>query len=129
MAHYAELSEDNVVLRVIVVSNDIADGEIDSAASYCSELFGGHWIQTSYNSNFRKSFAATGMLYDEGKDMFVLPKPKPWYVLTDQGQWASPVGIHPDTGAELEDWQWRWLEAVFAIQIDWGNIDWATNVG
>ena len=56
MAHFAELDNDNVVKRVIVVSNDKeAEGE-----TYCHELLGGDWKQTSYNANIRKNYAAIG---------------------------------------------------------------------
>lgn len=124
MAHYAELSENNVVLRVIVISNDISDDdELDSASSYCAETFGGRWVQTSYNSRFRNCCAQPGMIYDADHDIFVDPSPKPWYVLNESGNWVSPLGIHPDTGKPLEDWQWRWLENVFSIKVDWSRSE------
>ena len=57
MAHFAELDSNNIVIRVIVVSNDNeADGE-----NWCKNLLGGvAWKQTSYNSNIRKHFAGIG---------------------------------------------------------------------
>ena len=59
MAHFAELDENNIVLRVIVVANaDTAndDGvEVESiGARFCQNLLGGRWVQTSYNCTFRK---------------------------------------------------------------------------
>jgi hypothetical protein len=130
MAHYAELSEDNAVIRVIVISDDISDGEeLDSASQFCAETFGGRWVQTSYNKSFRKNFAQPGMIFYPENNVFVDPSPKPWYVLNESGDWISPLGIHPDTGEELEDWQWRWLETVFALAIDWSRSEWAANVG
>ena len=46
MAHFAELDENNIVLRVIVVSDeDAIDGEV-----FCNNLLGGSWKQTSYNT-------------------------------------------------------------------------------
>lgn len=130
MAHYAELSDNNVVLRVIVISNDISDDEqIDSAAEFCTETFGGRWVQTSYNNAFRKNFAQPGMIFYPENDVFVNSSPKPWYVLNEFGEWVSPLGIHPDTGEELQDWQWRWLDRVFDLKIDWPQTEWATNVG
>ena len=58
MAHYAELDENNVVKRVIVVANkDTADvdGNENEAigVAFCQKLLGGNWKQTSYNANFR----------------------------------------------------------------------------
>ena len=65
MAHFAEIGEDNVVLRVIVVADkdtSDADGnEVESiGAEFCRNLLGGTWKQTSYNANFRGKFAGIG---------------------------------------------------------------------
>jgi hypothetical protein len=77
MAHFAELDENNIVKQVIVVHNDelLVDG-IESEAKgieFCQSLFGGNWIQTSYNSNFRGKYAAIGCTYDPVNDVFVSP--------------------------------------------------------
>jgi hypothetical protein len=70
MAHFAEIDENNIVLRVIVVSNsellvDNVENE-EKGINFCKFLFGENtrWVQTSYNNNFRKKYAATGMIYD-----------------------------------------------------------------
>jgi hypothetical protein len=76
MAHFAEIDETNTVLRVIVVNNEDTldqDGNENEAigAKYCHDLLGGRWIQTSYNNNFRGTFAGIGFLYDPVNDVFV----------------------------------------------------------
>ena len=53
MAHFAEINEDNIVLRVIVISNneckDDAGNESEAVgAEFCRNLLGGTWKQTSY---------------------------------------------------------------------------------
>lgn len=78
MAHFAEIDSDNVVLRVLVVNNeDMKDedgNEVESiGAAYLERLFGGTWVQTSYNSNMRGKYAAIGDTYDSVKDEFVAP--------------------------------------------------------
>jgi hypothetical protein len=78
MAHFAELDENNIVKQVIVVHNNelLVDG-VESEAKgieFCQSLFGGTWVQTSYNNNFRKTFAGIGMLYDHIRDAFIAPK-------------------------------------------------------
>jgi hypothetical protein len=78
MAHFAELDENNVVLRVIVVNNTElldADGAEQEALgqAFCINLLGGNWKQTSYNGNMRKNFAGQGFIYDPVLDEFVLP--------------------------------------------------------
>jgi hypothetical protein len=81
MAHFAELDENNKVLRVLVVNNDVitVDGVENEQAGkdFCNSLFGGTWIQTSYNAQlngFRKLYAGIGMIYDPIKDEFELAK-------------------------------------------------------
>ena len=59
MAHFAQLDNNDVVLRVIVVSNadtSTPDGnEVESIGiAFCQRLFGGNWRQTSYNGNMRE---------------------------------------------------------------------------
>jgi len=77
MAHFAELDENNIVLRVMAVHNDYEE----NGAEYCNNLFGGRWIQTSYNANFRKNYAGIGYFYDPERDAFIPPKPK-------EGNWV-----------------------------------------
>ena len=61
MAHFAELDENNIVTRVIVVhNNELMDGETESevkGVGFCASLFGhSNWVQTSYNHNFTANF-------------------------------------------------------------------------
>jgi len=78
MAHFAELDENNVVIRVIVVANDelIDENGYESEAkgvAFCESLLGGNWKQTSYNGNFRKNYAGIGHIYDATEDAFIEP--------------------------------------------------------
>ena len=68
MAHFAKI-EDGVVRQVIVVSNDVlkdSNGiEQESiGAQFCQDTFGGTWVQTSYNANFKGKYAGVGDLWD-----------------------------------------------------------------
>lgn len=74
MAHFARI-ENNVVQEVIVVNNEVlldSEGVEQEAIgiAFCEETFGGTWIQTSYNSKFRKNYAGIGMIYDPLADEF-----------------------------------------------------------
>lgn len=76
MAHFAQIDQDNRVLRVVVVSNkDTSDengNEVEQIGrDFCNRLLGGNWIQTSYNSNFRGKYAGVGDIYDPVNDIFV----------------------------------------------------------
>jgi len=80
MAHFAELDENNVVLRVIVIADkDTADAdgvEQESiGVTFCENLYGGTWKQTSYNNNIRGQFAGVGSIYDADTDVFIDPDP------------------------------------------------------
>ena len=76
MAHFAELAENNIVLRVIVVANedchDQSGNENEAiGALFCHNLLSGRWIQTSYNARIRAKYAGIGDRYDESTDTFI----------------------------------------------------------
>jgi hypothetical protein len=78
MAHFAELDENNIVKQVIVVHNNelLVDG-VESETKgieFCQSLFGGNWIQTSYNATFRKNYAGINFTYDPIRDAFIPSK-------------------------------------------------------
>jgi hypothetical protein len=109
MAHFAELGMDNIVQRVIVVhNNELLDGdgvEQESlGVAFCQGLFGGTWVQTSYNGNFRKNFAGYGYQYDETRDAFIPPKPfESWLLNEDTCRWVAPTA-YPNDG---NDYIWN----------------------
>lgn len=108
MAHFAELDENNVVLRVIVVDtkdNSTADGvEKESIGqAFCERLFGGNWVQTSYNGNIRKRYAGIGYTYNATLDAFITPKPFPSWTLNETTvDWDPPIPMPTD--GELYSW-------------------------
>jgi len=107
MAHWAELDENNVVLRVTVGSND----EPDEGYGWLIENLGGRWVQTSYNNNIRRRFAGVGMIYDEERDAFILPQPHPSWTLDENHDWQPPTprpdDIIPTTSAPGTTWVWN----------------------
>jgi len=72
MAHFAEIDNNNIVLRVLVVDNLLETIGADFLANDLG--LGGDWIQTSYNGNIRKNFAGVGYTYDSVRDAFIPPK-------------------------------------------------------
>lgn len=102
MAHFAEITEGNVVSRVIVVDNNScidAEGNESEAvgAAFCHSLLGGTWKKTSYNGNIRKNYAGIGYTYDESRDAFIPPKPfSKWILNEDTCQWEAPVAYPTD---------------------------------
>ncbi len=80
MAHFAKLDENNVVLEVLVVSND-ALGNLPFPESepvgveFMRSLFPGtNWKQTSYNASFRGCYAGIGYTYNAESDEFIPPE-------------------------------------------------------
>ena len=70
MAHWAEVDENNIVLRVTVGDNN----DPDEGYQWLIDNLGGRWIKTSYNNNIRVRYAGIGMSYNEELDAFILPK-------------------------------------------------------
>ena len=93
MAHFAELNDNNIVLRVLVIDNSVEhDGE-----NWCNNVFGGRWIQTSYNAKIRKNYAGIGFSYNSELDAFIPPKPfNSWILNEETCQWQSPVPVPND---------------------------------
>ena len=93
MSHWAELNNNNVVLRVLVGDNN----EKDEGEKTINSL-GGTWVKTSYNGKIRKNFAGIGYTYDETRDAFIAPKPTchPSEIVFDEDtcRWSCPDPEH-----------------------------------
>jgi len=111
MAHFAEIDENGVVLRVIVGVDEPLDGE----AIY-AETTGTVWKKTSYNTiagehrlggtPFRKNYAGIGYTYDSQRDAFIPPQPFASWTLDEQTcQWNPPAPLPND------DSMYAWDEA------------------
>jgi hypothetical protein len=79
MAHFVQMNG-NTCGQVIVVNNEVLENkEFPESESigivFCKSLYGAdtEWLQTSYNSNFRGSYASGGMIYDPINDVFTYP--------------------------------------------------------
>lgn len=95
MAHWAELDENNVVLRVLVGDNNDPNG--DEGYQWLLDNLGGTWVKTSYNATIRKNFAGIGYTYDEERDAFIPPKPFDSWVLDEETcRWQAPVSYPTD---------------------------------
>ena len=78
MAHFARISA-GIVRQVITLANDdcgggdFPDSEAVGQAFIASIGLDGEWRQTSYNSNFRGTYAGQGFTFDSDADEFVAP--------------------------------------------------------
>lgn len=96
MAHWAEIDNNNVVLRVTVGNND----DPDEGYQWLVDNLGGRWLKTSYNTvggvhllggtPFRGNYAGPGFKYDASLDAFIPPKPEEgeWVLDTTTFQWV-----------------------------------------
>lgn len=97
MAHWAELDENNIVVRVLVGDNN----DPDEGYQWLIDNLGGTWIKTSYNTiggvhalggePLRKNYAGVGMIYDSVRDAFIHPKPEGenWVFNEDTCLWVN----------------------------------------
>lgn len=95
MAHWAELDENNIVLRVLVGDNDDPAG--DEGYSWLVNNLGGTWLKTSYNGNIRYNYAGVGYTYDPVDDAFIAPMPQCGHdeiLLNDRKQWECSHASH-----------------------------------
>lgn len=110
MAHWAELDENNVVIRVTVGDNWDPNG--DEGYQWLLDNLGGTWMKTSFNGTIRKNFAGVGYTYDEERDAFIEPKPFESWILDEATCCYEPPVAYPTDGKEY-DWDeatTNWVE-------------------
>jgi hypothetical protein len=111
MANWAEIDDNNKVIRVVVTDNNDPNG--DEGITWLQENLGGVWVQTSYNKNFRKNFAGIGFTYDSELDAFIPPKPfDSWLLNETTCQWESPTPYPTDGFTYL----WNESELAWELQ-------------
>ena len=136
MAYFAELDENNKVLRILKVNNEVIldNNGIEQESKgiqFLTELTGASkWKKTSYNTKsnkyynedgslsldqskaFRKNFAIKGGYYDEVNDAFIDIKPYPSSVLNlEEFKWYQPVpkpdpNINSPDGTKIVGLSW-----------------------
>ena len=132
MAHFAKISEDNIVLQVLVFNNsDMLDANGQPSESVGQQYLQTHnhwpahlWIQASYNTYgnkhnlggipFRGNFAAIGYLWDvENQIFWPQKKYQSWIKNITEARWQSPIGdpVRKLTNEEkIQGFAWNWNE-------------------
>jgi len=89
MAHYAYLSDDNIVVNVItgVDENELIEGL--SPEEWYGNFRNQKCVRTSYNNKIRYNYAGIGYTYDPIDDAFIAPVPcdHPELTLNDLKRW------------------------------------------
>ena len=114
MANFAELDENNFVIKIHYCSNDTLvdeNGECCDEIGYhrCSEVCEhDRFVQTSFNNNIRGRFAGIGYFYDESLDIFVPPQPyNNWILDTETATWNPPIEKPEITDPLIRDYLWN----------------------
>jgi hypothetical protein len=108
MSHWAEIDDNNTVIRVLVGDNNLPD----EGHQWFVDNLGGTWVKTSYNTRagvhtlggtpLRKNYAGIGYTYDEVRDAFIAPKPfESWSLNEETCLWNAPVS-YPTDGKTYE---------------------------
>jgi hypothetical protein len=94
MSHWAELDENNKVIRVTVGDNNDPAG--DEGYQWLIDNLGGTWVKTSYNGTIRYNYAGVGFTYDPIDDAFIAPAPceHAELVLNEQKRWECSNEAH-----------------------------------
>jgi hypothetical protein len=115
MAHWAEIDENNIVLRVLTGNNT----DLDEGYDWLIQNFGGTWIKTSYNTRggvhygddgspaLHKNYAGIGYGFD-GIGFFA-PQPYPSWTLDPETYYWMPPVPYPNDGKE-----YYWDEATLS---------------
>jgi hypothetical protein len=120
MAHFAQISPDDLVLDVLVIDNTSIDNlpfpESEPVGqAYLAGLFPGEvFLQTSYNGNFRYRYAGIGYTYMAEYDAFVAPPAYPDFIFdATTCAWIPPIP-YPTDGGEYywDDATHQWILVV-----------------
>ena len=138
MAHFAKISEDNVVLQVLTLddkncinSEGVEKESIGQAYLETHKNWPAHlWIKTYYNTYknehrlgdtpLRGNYAGVGYKWDPTNQIFWLPKPfTSWVKNISTASWTSPIGDAPELTEEQKeqkraathDWKYIWNES------------------
>lgn len=125
MAHCAEIDNQGIVQRVIVVEDYYDDLTCEQ---WCIKTYGGMWKKTSYNTignkhyipdgltrddgiPFRGNYAGIGSKYDSENDIFIPRQPFPsWTFNVKTASWEAPK-VKPNDG-KYYDWNEKTQEWV-----------------
>lgn len=104
MANFALIKE-SIVIAVIVIDNEVITNNgieveqlgIDFIDSLnIKSIYDYDTIkQTSYNSNFRNTYAGIGFTYDSVNDVFITSKPYEDWILVNY-KWEAPIPYPSD---------------------------------
>lgn len=109
MAHFAEIDQNNIVIRILVVPDEQEHRGQEFLANDLN--LGGTWIQCSYNNKIRKQYPGPEFSYDPIADVFIRPRPYDSWLLDENYDWQAPIP-YPNDGQ-----QYIWNESILNWEI------------
>ena len=106
MSWWAEINNENIVLRVLVGNENDPTG--DCGYSWLINNLGGTWIETYQNGN-RKQFAGVGFTYNPIADVFIEPQTFPSWILNENYDWQAPTP-KPDGKCYWDEKTLNWIK-------------------
>ena len=107
MAHFAEINDKNIVVRVLVVPDE---QEHRGADYLVGDLYmTGTWLQTSISGKIRKNFAHVGDSYDPIRDAFIPYKKFASWVLDEETCRWIPPSQSPAEGYVWDEGSKQWI--------------------
>jgi len=134
MAHFAKISEENIVLTVNAVDDGNAASE-EKGQAFLERVHGWPehlWIKTSYNTlanthklggtPFRGNYAGIGYTWDSENEIFWHPQPHAsWTKDVSSASWVAPIA-KPELTSEQQTqndvdathlWAYTWDESAY----------------
>lgn len=116
MAHFAQLDENNIVTRVLVIEQETIDtGHFGDPSSFVQTSYNTHGgVHTLGGTPLRKNYAGIGYTYDSTRDAFIAPQPyNSWTLNEDSCTWEPPTPMPTD--GKIYHWDedtTSWVEVV-----------------
>lgn len=113
MKYFAELNNNNTVIRVCIFEDSVKSGE--EALNITPLLEGHKWMETFFDGSQRKNYAGPNYTYDENRDAFIASKSYDSWILNENTcKWEAPIP-YPNDG-KIYSWDEslkNWIEIVY----------------
>ena len=101
--YFAEIDENGIVLRVIVISQEnLNTGKWGDPS---------RWVETTLDGRIRKNYAGIGDKYDASLNAFIDPKPfDSWTLDEATAKWKAPKIVPKDGTYDWDEKNLKWIK-------------------
>ena len=131
MAHFVKVKKNKVIDSIVIHNDDIYNEEFPKSEPmgqhYIKSIgLKGHWLQTSYNGNFRNCYGGIGYTYNSELDVFIMPKPYPsWTLNSSTIEWEAPT---PSPTPNNDNEYYVWNEGTQQWDLEYEGVSTETTV-